>query len=174
MFEATVFISFYFGLYLLIIVFSEMNFQHIHRAIRRLIDSPLPRQLNRRIAVVITIIFVFIFYFFISQYSTPTSTAAEICVIGHFEEQAGKRVKLDEETPVSFTGNGYIGLDVSDSGTLLLQTNRSTGFHRLSGFLPLVHIITPSSDDKALKFVSDVHEGISKAVKCSIIVSSLF
>lgn len=151
-----------------------MNLQQIQRYLRRLKELPWNYNINRRIAIAITVVIIFIFYYFMLSDSRIPPNQLEVCVIDHFKDQYGQNINLEETNQsLSFIGNGYFGLDVSNHGELLLMSNNSE-FSQLRGFNPLVGLSIDYVQEYALHFVSDPVDGMSKAVRCSIIVCHLF
>uniref|UniRef100_A0A7E4ZSV8 Transmembrane protein n=1 Tax=Panagrellus redivivus TaxID=6233 RepID=A0A7E4ZSV8_PANRE len=145
-----------------------MNVAQVQRYVRRFADAPLPRNVNRRVVLTASVVVLFFFYLFLYTRVPPKATPAQVCVADQFVKEFGHEIDpLAASDHVSFIGNGYIGMDVSGNSDLLLRTNSTGPFTFLTGFKPLVQLKLPFGENKALHYVTDTTNGMSKTVRCS-------
>lgn len=149
-----------------------INLPSLQRFARRLQELGWPKSTPKRYVVFAGVVFIIFLYYLFSSNSKVPLTALHKCVVDEFVRKSYNifySSTINES--ISFIGNGFISLDsIVDKQLIINNAGIAPIF---TSFSPLVELDIVTSLPKNEHFVSDLEEGMTKTVKCFIIVSIL-
>lgn len=148
-----------------------INLPSLQRFARRLQELGWPKSTPKRYGVFAGVLFIIFLYYLFSNSKVPL-TALHKCVADEFVRKSYDIFHFSTiNESISFIGNGFISLDsIVDKQLIINNAGIAPIF---TGFSPLIELDIVNSLPKNEHFVSDLEEGMTKTVKCFIIVSIL-
>lgn len=150
-----------------------MNKTQIQRTLRRILEMRWTRTTQRRLFLIGCGVCVLILYLFLWFLSPVTINLLNKCTMDQFDRFSSVNLGTPaSQYLVSFAGNGFIGIDVAlDQQLLVSWFNGSSVVAPIyTDFRPLVELTVLFQSDEKFQFVSDYRKGVSRGVKCFVMV----
>lgn len=145
----------------------------IQRNMRRILEMRWSRNSQKKFVIAGLCLIILFIYFFLWSSSHVNDNLLNKCAIDQMTRFSNfDSFILTSKHSVSFAGNGFIGIDAALDQQLLVSSTNDSLISKLiyTSFYPLVKIKTTFQNNEEFQFVSDYRKGVSRGVKCFVLV----